>query len=83
MSNKQLKYHILRWHNTHVREQVTKELSISDKTYYNKINAEIGSSQGFEYCELLIVASILEREVHELITAEALQYYTTHKEEQL
>ena len=76
-----LKYTIKNYVTPMLKGQIIKALKISDKTYYNKVNAEIGSNYGFEACELISVSVILNRPADQLITEEAFRHYQIIKEE--
>mgnify|MGYP001382719001 CR=1 FL=1 len=81
MSNtkNKLKYSLKTYVTLELRDVIIKELGISKKTYYNKLNARIGETQGFEHCELILIASILDVEINNLITPEAMLHYVINK----
>lgn len=79
MNKSAAKYTIKNFVTPHLKEQILTELCITAPTYYSKINAEIGSNQGFETCQMLLISSILNRPLHDLITPEALNHYLAEK----
>jgi len=69
------KYAIKTYVTVEQRDKIIKALDIVKKTWYNKLSAKIGDKQGFEYCEMLKIASVLGTDVANLVTPEALEYY--------
>lgn len=71
-----LKYTVKLYLTTEKRRVLLNLLGISEKTLYRKLNAQIGQSGGFEVCEMEMIASILDKNLQDLITPEAKEYYT-------
>ena len=54
-------------------DKIIKELEINKATYYRKVNVKIGEKGGFYTSQLLIISSILNRPLSELLSEEALK----------
>lgn len=72
--NKPLKYNLSMYVTKPIRDMILRELCISKSTYYRNAKAKIDENHGFEACQLLIISSILERPISDLITPEASEY---------
>lgn len=83
MTTNAAKYTIKQFVTPHLRDSILKELSITAPTYYSKINAKIGTSKGFEVCELVLIGTILNRPLHELISPEAIQFYAINDKKEV
>ena len=70
------KYQIDSYINKKMRDQIMQKLSISRSSFYLKSSKKIGEKGGFEICEMLLICSILGRNLDELITKEALEYFS-------
>jgi hypothetical protein len=70
------KYKIDNYINKKMRDLIMQELSISRSSFYLKSSKKIGEKGGFEICEMLVISSILGRDLNDLITNEALEYYS-------
>lgn len=67
------KYTINKYVTKELRQEICKELSINESTYYRKSKAKINDSNGFEVCQMYLIAAILGKELHELINDEAIK----------
>lgn len=74
-----LKYTVKLYLNSEKRKMLLKLLDISEKTLYRKVNSQIGESGGFEVCEMEMIAAALNKNLHDLITPEAREFYTKKK----
>ena len=73
------KYTIKNYATSVLIDKIIKELDINKATYYRKANVKIGERGGFEVSQMLIIASILNRPISDLITNEAVEYYKAKK----
>lgn len=69
------KYTINNYINGSSRKLIQSSLDISQPTFSRKSNVLVGEKNGFELCQLKKIADILEREIMELLTIEAKQFY--------
>ena len=69
------KYTINNYVNGNTRKLIETSLDISQPTFSRKSNVRIGDKNGFELFQLVKIAEILERNLFELLTDEAKQYY--------
>lgn len=66
-----LKYTIKDYISQSLRAEIIKALGISEKSFYNKVNATVNDKYGFEALELIKIGKILNRPADSLITPEA------------
>jgi len=70
-----LKYDLVKFITPELRKSILKQLDLSRSTFHRKAHAEIGTSQGFEYFELLRISFLLKRDIKELLNPLAVNYY--------
>lgn len=75
-NNPYMKYTIPLYMNKHLKDELVKRLGYNIGSYYRKVKTKVGEFGGFEYCEMLQIASLLNRPVESLITNEAREYYS-------
>jgi hypothetical protein len=71
-----MKYNIIKFVTPELRKELLKELDLSRSTFHRKATAKIGDSNGFEIFEMYLISSILKKELHELLTSEAVAHYS-------
>jgi hypothetical protein len=71
----ELKYTINKFLTPENRIILLKELSLSRSTFHRKTTVKIGENGGFEVYEILIIASVLDKHLHDLLTNEAIEFY--------
>ena len=73
------KYKIIEYLTPELRKHLLKETNLSRSTFHRKATAKIGDSQGFEVCEMYMIANILDKPICELITPEAISHFVKDK----
>ncbi len=63
-----LKYRIKKFVNPETRDLILVALGIDKATFYRKVGVGINESGGFEYSDMLKIATILERDPDDLLT---------------
>ena len=69
------KYNINKYVNTITRAEIESTLNISQPTFWRKSNIKINEAGGFEICQLKQIADILDRNIFDLLTTEAKEFY--------
>lgn len=56
-------------------KEICKQLEINKQTYYRKVNVKIGENGGFTVSQMMVVSSILNRPLNDLISNDAVKFY--------
>jgi hypothetical protein len=73
------KYNIIDYVNAKSRSKLLIALKMSRSTFYDKAGKKLGQKGGFEIYEMKVIAIILNRPIHDLVTDIAFKHLLKNK----